>query len=137
MLTGKPSTPVLSSGSVPEIERSLSFTCSSSSTTVPSDHGLSLSYTWSINGQTDPTDSRYTYTGNTLTISNVQRTDKNKTVACTAKEVVNGVQKTSDTSNQLRVDVYCKCLIVFCVLSCLVFCVKTENIWPMFCRNRL
>ena len=102
-ILGKPGAPVLSSGSIPEIGGSLTFTCSSSSTTFPSDHGLSLTYSWSVNSETNPSDSRYTYSSNTMRISNVQITDKDKLVWCTSIEHVNG-GNTSDKSNQLAIN---------------------------------
>ena len=99
---------MLSMGSIPEIGGNLTFICSITSTKVPSDYDLSFSYTWFVSGQTNPSHSRYTYIGNKYTISNAQRTDKDKPVTCTATERINGVNLTSDQSNRLTTDVYCK-----------------------------
>ena len=80
------------------------FTCSSTSTTFTSDHGLTLAYKWSIDGDDNPSDSRYTYSDNTLGILGVQLTDRNKLVSCTATEQVSG-GKISDKSNKVIITV--------------------------------
>lgn len=83
------------------------FTCSSTSNTFPADHGLSFIFTWFIDSQANIASSRFLYSGKTLSISNVQKTDKNKYISCAAKEnITEGL--ISETSKELRIDVYCK-----------------------------
>ncbi|XP_071094653.1 cell adhesion molecule CEACAM5-like [Haliotis cracherodii] len=65
VVPGQPTKPTLNGQSAPVFGRQFTLTCSSTSTTVPADHGLTLTYTW----QRDNTDipvtspgSHYTFT---------------------------------------------------------------------------
>ncbi|WAR06673.1 CEAM1-like protein [Mya arenaria] len=87
---GSPNQPTVSSTKIPSVGENVIVTCRSSSTTTPPNHGLSLSYEWTINGQTNPASARYTYSTSRhqLTISNVQKTDSTTVLQCSATEVV-------------------------------------------------
>ncbi|XP_052805576.1 hemicentin-1-like isoform X3 [Mya arenaria] len=96
---GSPDQPSLSSNKDPSIGESVIVTCSSTSTTTPKNHGLSLSYTWTIYGQTNPAGTRYTYSasGHQLTISIVQKTDNTIVLKCSATEVVTNGYTSSES----------------------------------------
>ncbi|XP_052804964.1 nephrin-like isoform X2 [Mya arenaria] len=87
---GSPNRPTVSSNKNPFVGESVIVTCRSSSTTTPLNHGLSLSYEWTIDDQTNPTSARYTYSTSRhqLAISNVQKTDSTIVLKCSAAEVV-------------------------------------------------
>ena len=94
----------------PEVGGSVQFVCTGISTTSPSGHGLTMNYTWFVDNASNPTGMRLTYSSNTLTVSNVSRSDQSKAVICTATEVVNrGL--TSDPSSPLHINVMCKSLV--------------------------
>ncbi|XP_071095026.1 contactin-6-like [Haliotis cracherodii] len=50
IVIGEPTKPVISLQSTPVVGRNVTMTCSSTSTTVPADHGLTFTYTWKIDG---------------------------------------------------------------------------------------
>ncbi|XP_048242920.1 hemicentin-2-like isoform X3 [Haliotis rufescens] len=50
IVLGEPTKPVISLQSTPVVDRTVTMTCSSTSTTVPADHGLTFTYTWKIDG---------------------------------------------------------------------------------------
>ncbi|XP_071095023.1 neural cell adhesion molecule 1-like [Haliotis cracherodii] len=50
IVIGKPTKPVISLQSTPVVGRNVTMTCSSTSTTLPADHGLTFTYTWKIDG---------------------------------------------------------------------------------------
>ena len=93
--------------SIPEVGNPINFTCLSESTTFPNDHGLSLVYNWFVNSEKNPAGDRFAYVANRLTISDIQETDKETPVYCSVTEMANG-GFTSNTSNQLRIHVFCK-----------------------------
>ncbi|XP_048242922.1 peroxidasin homolog isoform X2 [Haliotis rufescens] len=50
VVLGEPTKPVISLQSTPVVGRNVTMTCSSTSTTLPADHGLTFTYTWKIDG---------------------------------------------------------------------------------------
>ncbi|XP_048242923.1 contactin-4-like [Haliotis rufescens] len=50
IVLGEPTKPVISLQSTPVVGRNVTMTCSSTSTTLPADHGLTFTYTWKIDG---------------------------------------------------------------------------------------
>ncbi|XP_048242913.1 hemicentin-2-like isoform X1 [Haliotis rufescens] len=50
IVIGEPTKPVTSLQSTPVVGRNVTMTCSSTSTTLPADHGLTFTYTWKIDG---------------------------------------------------------------------------------------
>ncbi|XP_071095024.1 neural cell adhesion molecule 1-like [Haliotis cracherodii] len=50
IVIGEPTKPVISLQSTPVVGRNVTLTCSSTSTTLPADHGLTFTYTWKIDG---------------------------------------------------------------------------------------
>ena len=109
VVTGKPRRPSITvSDNSPYEDRSVTLTCDSRTNTVPRNHTLTLTYVWTIDGVNNPPDPRYMYssTGNTLTISNIVRSDSTKPITCVAREIVdNGY--TSDSSITTQLDVQC------------------------------
>ncbi|XP_052807033.1 hemicentin-1-like isoform X2 [Mya arenaria] len=90
---GDPEPPIISSNNDPSVGGNVSVTCSSTSTTTPKNHGLSLSYTWLIDGHTNPANTRYSYSASRhkLTISYVRKMDSTIVMKCSATEnVTNG-----------------------------------------------
>ena len=108
--SGKPNKPILTSSSTqPYVGGSVTLSCLSTSTTVPGNYSLVMKYTWTIDGTTNPTDIRYSYssTKNTLTISAIRQVDATKTFICRAiEDVENGY--TSDNSDSSRFNVLCR-----------------------------
>lgn len=75
------------------------MTCKSNSTTAPTNHSLTMLYSWAVDGVTNPTDKRYSYspTRHILTISSALEEDALKAFVCQSKEnVTNGLS--SDNS---------------------------------------
>ena len=104
-ISGLPYVVVEASADAANLGQSISFTCSFTSTTVPSNHGINLNYNWTVSSTINTTSERFIIINNTLTVSNVLRTDHNKTVTCwVTEDVIGGL-----TSNgQLRINVLCK-----------------------------
>jgi len=115
--SGKPNKPILTSSSTqPYVGESVTLSCLSTSTTVPGNHNLVMKYTWTIDGTTNPTDTRYSYssTKNTLTISDIRQVDCTKSFICVAREdVTHGY--TSDNSDSTRLTVLCRYISIFVV----------------------
>ncbi|XP_071094658.1 nephrin-like [Haliotis cracherodii] len=65
VVLGQPIKPTLTGPSAPVFGTQVTLTCSSTSTTVPADHGLTLTYTW----QRDNTDTPVTSPGSTYTFT--------------------------------------------------------------------
>ncbi|XP_071095651.1 nephrin-like [Haliotis cracherodii] len=65
VVLGKPTTPGRPVSTTPVYNQQVTLTCSSTSTTVPADHGLTLTYTW----QRDNTDITYTSPGSPYTFT--------------------------------------------------------------------
>ena len=104
---GKPTVQLVQSSGDPENGGNVVFACTGTSTTVPRDHGLGMRYSWSFDNINNPTGTRFTYHGNSLTVSRVTSSDQYKVVSCTATEMVDqGL--TSDPSSQLPINVMCK-----------------------------
>ena len=112
---GKPNKPMLTPiASQPYVGESVTLSCLSTSTTVPSNHNLVMKYTWVINGTSNPTDPRYSYssTKNTLTVSDIRQVDATKTFICRAiEDIENGY--TSDNSDISGVNVLCRYSSIF------------------------
>ncbi|XP_060597102.1 uncharacterized protein LOC132751017 [Ruditapes philippinarum] len=87
---GKPEKPTIQSnnsnnnGSIEELD--VQLTCSSRSTTYPSDHNLSLQYDWKVDTEYNPQEYEYSKTKNKLTIKNPDKQDINKKFSCKATE---------------------------------------------------
>jgi hypothetical protein len=93
----------------PSVGESAILTCSSTSTTTPSNHSLSLKYSWRVNNIDNPTGAKYSYTTSKdkLTVSNILKEDAKKQFTCTATEdVTDGY--TSNSSEPFSFDVHCK-----------------------------
>ena len=106
--TGKPTKPVISPTSVSvNVGDTAIFTCTSSSTTVPTGSGLTMFYTWRRNGADVTSGGRYTLSGQTLSFTNVVKGDSSDTFTCTARE---DKGLTSDESDSARYDVTCEYL---------------------------
>ena len=116
MFQGKPNKPTLTLNITESyVGESLTLSCLSNSTTVPSNHSLVMKYTWTIDGTTNPTDTRYSYssTKNTLTISDIRQVDGTKSFICVAREdVTNGY--TSDNSDSTSLTVLCRYISHIC-----------------------
>ncbi|XP_052803071.1 uncharacterized protein LOC128233436 isoform X2 [Mya arenaria] len=98
-ILGPPTPPTVLSNKDPSVGASVIVTCRSASTTTPSNHGLRLSFNWTIFGQTNPADPRYAYSASRhqLTISNVRKTDSFIVMKCSATEdVIDGYTSESD-----------------------------------------
>ncbi|XP_071094638.1 protein turtle-like [Haliotis cracherodii] len=65
VVLGKPTTPVRPVSTTPVYNQQVTLTCNSTSTTVPADHGLTLTYTW----QRDNTDITVTSPGSPYTFT--------------------------------------------------------------------
>ncbi|XP_048241005.1 protein turtle homolog B-like [Haliotis rufescens] len=65
VVPGQPTKPTLNGSSAPVFGKQFTLTCSSSSTTAPADHGLTLTYTW----QRDNTDITVTSPGSPFTFT--------------------------------------------------------------------
>jgi hypothetical protein len=92
---------------------SSTLTCTSMSTTYPTNHTLDLVYNWKINNVTNPSNARYVYLSNkkTLFIKPVDREDANASITCIATESGNGIMGyTSDESEMSLFVVICKLL---------------------------
>ncbi|XP_052803517.1 uncharacterized protein LOC128233735 isoform X2 [Mya arenaria] len=99
-IIGPPNTPTISSNKDPFVGETVTVTCKSTSTTTPSNHGLRMLYNWTISGQINPVEPRYTYSAsrNQIDISNVRKTDNVMVMKCSATEDVNDGY-TSETSS--------------------------------------
>ncbi|XP_067670328.1 neuronal cell adhesion molecule-like isoform X2 [Haliotis asinina] len=51
IILGKPTKPVISLQSTPVVGRNVTMRCSSTSTTLPADHGLTFTYAWKVDGR--------------------------------------------------------------------------------------
>ena len=99
--------PKVTVNKTPSAGESVQLTCSSTSTTTPSNHSLSLKYDWKVNNNQITDGTKYTTNANKLTVNNIVQEDANKQFTCTATEdVTNGYMSTS--SDQFSFDVYCK-----------------------------
>ncbi|WAR06136.1 CEAM5-like protein [Mya arenaria] len=68
----------------------LRISCTSTSTTLPSNHSLSIQYNWAINGSSIASGGRFSFDSSDnkeLTIYNISRNDRRSVVRCTATEV--------------------------------------------------
>ena len=107
---GTPTTPSIVVNMNPDVGGSVTLTCNESTpTTQPTGHGLAMIYTWTFDGTTNPTNSRYSYSSSKhqLTISNVVSGDASKTFTCRSTEKVTG-GITSANSDIASFTVYCK-----------------------------
>ena len=112
--SGKPNKPLITPSTTEYVGESVTLSCLSSSTTVPGSHTLTMKYTWVINGTSNPTDPRYSYssTKNTLTVSDIRQVDATKTFICRAiEDIENGY--TSDNSDISGVNVLCRYSSIF------------------------
>ena len=112
--SGKPNKPLITPSTTEYVGESVTLSCLSSSTTVPGNHTLIMKYTWVINGTSNPTDPRYSYssTKNTLTVSDIRQVDATKTFICRAiEDIENGY--TSDNSDISGVNVLCRYSSIF------------------------
>ncbi|XP_060553988.1 carcinoembryonic antigen-related cell adhesion molecule 5-like [Ruditapes philippinarum] len=102
-----PRKPTVTVNKTPSVGESVTLTCSSTSTTTPSNHSLSLTYSWRVDNTGNPGGTKYTYTSrkDKLTVSKIVKEDANKQFTCTATEVVTGGY-TSSRSDTLSFDVY-------------------------------
>lgn len=83
------------------------------SNTIPATHSLALLYTWIVHNIENPIDNRYIYSANknSLTLTQVARSDADINISCKAKEDVrNGY--TSDQTIAPGFEVLCKYLLV-------------------------
>ncbi|XP_060582487.1 carcinoembryonic antigen-related cell adhesion molecule 6-like [Ruditapes philippinarum] len=104
---GIPKKPTVTVNKTPSVGESAILTCSSTSTTTPSYHSLSLKYSWRVNNIENPTSTKYSYTPSKdkLTVSNILKEDANKQFTCTASEdVTDGY--TSNISELFSFDVH-------------------------------
>ncbi|XP_060581294.1 uncharacterized protein LOC132737930 [Ruditapes philippinarum] len=64
------------------------LTCTSISTTYPTNHTLNLTYNWIINNVSNPSNQRYVYSSNkkTIFIKSVDKEDANMKLTCSATE---------------------------------------------------
>lgn len=85
----------------------MTLTCKSESTTVPSTHSLSFTYTWDIQDEVNPRYYIYSPDRSTMIITNVSIKDSGKVFACRAKE---DVEKgyTSEETVAPTLNVHCK-----------------------------
>ncbi|XP_060604516.1 carcinoembryonic antigen-related cell adhesion molecule 5-like [Ruditapes philippinarum] len=106
-ILGTPRKPTVTVNKTPSVGESVTLTCSSTSTTTPSNHSLSLTYSWRVNNTYNPDGMKYSYTPNKdkLTVNNILKEDANKQFTCTATEVVTGGY-TSSRSDTFSFDVY-------------------------------
>ncbi|XP_060599665.1 carcinoembryonic antigen-related cell adhesion molecule 5-like, partial [Ruditapes philippinarum] len=102
-ILGTPRKPTVTVNKTPSVGESVTLTCSSTSTTTPSNHSLSLTYSWRVDNTDNPGGAKYTYTPSKdkLTVNNIVKEDANKQFTCTAKEDVTGgyTSSRSDTSS--------------------------------------
>ncbi|XP_060580489.1 peroxidasin homolog [Ruditapes philippinarum] len=89
-MLGIPRKPTVTVNKTPSVGESAILTCSSTSTTTPSNHSLSLKYSWRVNNIDNPTGTKYSYTTSKdkLTVSNILKEDANKQLTCSATEDV-------------------------------------------------
>ncbi|XP_060559252.1 hemicentin-1-like [Ruditapes philippinarum] len=100
----KPKKPTLTRDSFIVQGTNSSLICSSLSTSYPTNHTMSLTYNWNVNGATNPSKSRYVYspTRKKLTITSLRKEDANTTFTCSATESgPRFVGLTSDNSDLL------------------------------------
>ncbi|XP_060599472.1 hemicentin-1-like, partial [Ruditapes philippinarum] len=102
-----PRKPTVSVNKTPSVGESVTLTCSSTSTTTPSNHSLSLTYSWKVDNTDNPGGAKYTYTPskNKLTVNNIVQEDANKQFTCSATEDVTGGYSSS-RSDTFSFDVY-------------------------------
>lgn len=117
-----PTKPVITKEKDPTVGESVILTCTSTSTTTPSNHGLKLKYIWRVDGTDNPSDSRYSYSTNkkTFILSNVVKEDANKNITCTVTEDVDAGY-TSSSSDSVFLNVLCKYMFYNLCLSSLMF----------------
>jgi hypothetical protein len=87
------------------------LTCTSISTTYPTNHTLNLTYNWKLNTVTNPPNARYVYSlnRNTIFIESIGKEDANASITCSATESGDDVIGfTSDESEKSLLVVYCK-----------------------------
>ncbi|XP_060602041.1 carcinoembryonic antigen-related cell adhesion molecule 5-like [Ruditapes philippinarum] len=106
-ILGTPRKPTVTVNKTPSVGESVTLTCSSTSTTIPSNHSLSLTYSWRVDNTDNPGGAKYTYTPSKdkLTVNNIEKEDANKQFTCTATEDVTGGY-TSSRSDTSSFDVY-------------------------------
>ncbi|XP_060574571.1 hemicentin-1-like, partial [Ruditapes philippinarum] len=100
---GIPSKPNIILKQMPFVGENATFTCNSTSTTIPSNHSLSLTYTWIMNGLNLPEDERYSYASNKMTITNIVKVDVDSRFRCSVKE---NLGYSSDESKIFSFNVY-------------------------------
>ncbi|XP_052804288.1 hemicentin-1-like isoform X2 [Mya arenaria] len=86
---GIPTRPTISSTGTIYEGVSLPITCSSTSTTNPSNHSLTMGYSWTRGGSTIIAGGRFSFDNNLqrrLTIANITRNDNKTVIRCTATE---------------------------------------------------
>ncbi|XP_060565811.1 cell adhesion molecule 3-like [Ruditapes philippinarum] len=106
-MLGIPRRPILTGNKTPYVGESATLTCSSTSTTIPSNHSLSLKYFWRVNNIDNPAGAKYSYTPSKdkLIVSNILKGDANKKFTCLATEdVTDGY--TSNCSELFSFDVH-------------------------------
>ncbi|XP_060580488.1 CD166 antigen-like, partial [Ruditapes philippinarum] len=106
-MLGIPRKPTVTVNKTPSVGESAILTCSSTSTTIPSNHSLSLKYSWRVNNIENPAGTKYSYTTSKdkLTVSNILKEDANIQFTCSATEdVTDGY--TSNSSELFSFDVH-------------------------------
>ncbi|KAJ8311176.1 hypothetical protein KUTeg_011277 [Tegillarca granosa] len=95
---GIPTKPFKTELSSPIINNNLQLNCTSTSTTVPGHHNLSILYRWNVDEvNLSSSSGRYILSGSHVTIQNIQVNDTKKIITCTAREQ-GGLE--SDESNK-------------------------------------
>ncbi|XP_052805814.1 uncharacterized protein LOC128235117 [Mya arenaria] len=103
-IIGTPTQPILSASGSSFVNSILTLTCTSSSTTQPSNHSLTMQYAWTIDRTAIQPGGRFSFDAisrKTLTISELLNEDNGETVNCIATE--NGGKSSMQTSYPLSV----------------------------------
>ncbi|XP_053396505.1 uncharacterized protein LOC128556224 [Mercenaria mercenaria] len=104
-ILGIPSKAKISVIGNPNVGSSMTLTCTSTSTTRPYNHSLSLTYNWKVNDVYNPSGTRYTYSTSrkTLTLLRIEQDDIDKQFTCSSTENVNdGYTSNNSVQTSLR-----------------------------------
>ena len=88
LITGQPDTEIVMSPTIIEEGTSRKFRCTSTSTTIPDTHNLTIQTSWLVNNTSVESIGRFQIDGNDLIIHYVTRLDNNLTVSCKAVEMM-------------------------------------------------
>lgn len=103
---GKPTKPLVMGLSPPLVKNKLQLNCSTSSTTVPTNHNILMTYRWNIDGvNITSSTGRYIVRGSRITLANINVNDSNVMITCTGIEQ-GGL--TSDESDKYTLQPLCK-----------------------------